>query len=280
MKDKTSWAMNDMALVRLLLRAGPFALARRDIDVSPLPDGQAVGAYYTISEKKGGRPFMLDSYRVDTIGGLVRMWENFVSPDCPDCGRPMSIVAFGGSFLSGAGKFSKWFCPSCGKDFKENPPCGVVQLGEALVDASRRPAIVRPPATDQASILPKGLTPADLGGVFGGDLLKSYVKCAVDALAALDAEAAAAVAAKRTFPATFALDVGGGVEGEISFSNVAGFGHLFTGGGDRPVAAIPIEWDEQFGLWPTIYAAAGKLAELRKAEKKTRGAAKNKPPKG
>ena len=266
MNDKTRWQVEDMALVKLRLRAGPFALARPDIDAAPLPGGQAVGAYYSISEKKGGRQTILDSYRVDTIGGLVRMWQNFDSPDCPDCGRRLSLVAFGGSFLSGVGKFADWFCPSCGETFHDDPPCGVSALGDALVAASEGMPLVVPPEKGGATVLPKGLAPADLGGVFDGALLEAYARCAVDALKALDAEAADAARAGRTFHATFRLDAGGGAEGEIAFANVAGFGQLYRAGSDRPVAAIPLEWDEQFGLWPTLHAAANKLIELRAAE--------------
>ena len=50
-----------------------------------------------------------------------------------------------------------------------------------------------------------------------------------------------------------------GEEGDLTFANVAGFGQLYLKDGDRPIAAVPTEWDEQFGLWPTLEEAQEKL---------------------
>ena len=249
-------------LVRLLVRAGPFAAARRDIGDSPLPGGQEVGAYHSFSDKRGGTPFLAMSFGVSTIGGLVRMWDNFMDLPCPSCGGKSVIVDFGGSFLSGAGKFSKWFCPACGETFSKTPKGGVAQLGEMLEQASRTWARVRPAPDDATPILPGGLAPAALKPVFGGALLEAYATCAVDALRALDAEAADAARAGRAFHATFRIDAGDGAACDVVFANVAGFAQVFRPGEDRPAASVPVEWDEQFGLWPTLYAAAERLAEL------------------
>ena len=249
-------------LVRLLLRAGPFAAARRDIGDSPLPGGQEVGAYHSFSDKKGGEPFLETSFRVSTIGGLVRMWDNFMDLPCPSCGGKSVIVDFGGSFLSGAGEFSKWFCPACGETFSKTPKGGVAQLGEMLEQASRTWALVRPAPDDATPILPGGLNPADLKPVFGGALLESYATCAVDALRALDAEAAEAARAGKSFHATFRIDGGDGAAGDVVFANVAGHAQVFRPGEDRAAASVPVEWDDCFGLWPTLYAAAEKLEEI------------------
>ncbi len=257
-------ATNDVDLIRLLLRAGPFAVARPDIAVSPLPGGQEVGAYHSFSDKKGGEPFLVTSFRVSTIGGLVRMWDNFTDLPCPSCGGKSVIVDFGGSFLSGAGKFSKWFCPACGETFSKTPKGGVAQLGEMLEQASRTWALVRPSPDDATPVLPGKLQPDDLKPLFGGALLEAYATCAVDALRALDAEAADAARAGKAFHATFRIDAGDGVEGDVVFANVAGHAQIFRPGEDRPEASVPVEWDECFGLWPTLYAAAERLSEIGK----------------
>ena len=85
---------------------------------------------------------------------------------------------------------------------------------------------------------------------------------AVDALRALDAEAADAARAGKAFHATFRIDAGDGVEGDVVFANVAGHAQIFRPGENRPEASVPVEWDECFGLWPTLYAAAERLTEL------------------
>lgn len=250
--------------MRLLLRTGPFVLSRPDIDVSPLPGGQEVAASHWFSNKKGRDPFLVSSYRVSTIGGIVRMWENIKFNECPECGGLAALVAFGGSFLSGAGKFATWFCPSCGKDFDDPPNCGVAQLGEALEAAAATPVFVRLAPGADTPVLPNGLEPEALRPVFGGALLEAYATCAVNALKAFDEEVSKAVAEGRTFDATFHLvDDDGGAEGDVVFANVAGFGQLYLKNGDRPVASVPIVWDEYFGLWPTLEEAVGKLAEIQ-----------------
>lgn len=254
--------MIDLDLVRLLLRAGPFAAARRDIGDSPLPGGQEVGAYHSFSDKKGGEPFLETSFRVSTIGGLVRMWDNFMDLPCPSCGGKSVIVDFGGSFLSGAGKFTEWFCPACGDVFRKTPKCGVAQLGETLEAASRTWALVRPAPDDDTPVLPGKTKPADLKPVFGGALLEAYARCAVDALRSLDAETAEAARAGRAFHATFHIDAGDGAAGDVVFANVAGHAQVFRPGEDRPASSVPVEWDDRFGLWPTLHAAADRLAEV------------------
>ena len=249
----------DTNLVRLLLRTGPFVLSRPDIDASPLPGGQEVAASHSFSEKKGREPFLVTSYRVSTIGGLVRMWENLKFDKCPECGGLAALVAFGGSFLSGAGKFATWFCPSCGKDFDDPPKCGVAQLGEALEAAAATPVFVRPSPDANTPVLPNGLEPEALRPVFNGALLEAYATCAVNALKAFDEEVSKAVAEGRTFNVKFHLVAENGEEGDLTFANVAGFGQLYLKDGDRPIAAVPTEWDEQFGLWPTLEEAQEKL---------------------
>ena len=253
--------MLSLDFVRLLLRAGPFALARPDIAASPLPGGQEVGASHSFSDEKGSEPFLVTSFRVSTIGGLVRMWDNFMDLPCPSCGGKSVIVDFGGSFLSGAGKFTKWFCPACDEVFEKKPKGGVAQLGSLLEKASSTHPLVRPSPDDKTPVLPGKAKPGDLKPVFGGALLEAYATCAVDALRALDAEAAAAAAEGRAFHATFRVDAGDGAEGDVVFANVAGHAQVFPAGSDRPVASVPVEWDGHFGLWPTLYAAAERLAK-------------------
>ncbi len=258
----------DRNLARLLLRTGPFVLARPDIGVSPLPGGQEVAASHWFSEKKGGEPFLVTSFRVATLGGLVRMWENIPFLACPECGGNAVLVAFGGSFLSGAGKFATWFCPSCGQDFDAPPRCGVAQLGETLEEAAAAPTFVRPPSDTKTAVLPGGLEPEALRGVFDGALLEAYAMCAVNVLKAIDEEVSTAVADGRAFRGSFHLDAGEGIEGELVFDNVAGFGQIFLPDGDRPVASVPVQWDDYFGLWPTLYAAREKMATIRRKGKK------------
>ena len=65
--------------------------------------------------------------------------------------------------------------------------------------------------------------------------------------------------AGRPVLATFRLEIGNGVVGDVCFGNVAGSAQIFRPGASRPCATIPFQWDEHFGFWPTLHAAAEKL---------------------
>ena len=252
----------DADLVRLLLRAGPFVAARPDIAVSPLPRGQGLGASHSFSGGKSSDSFLSFSLGVSTLGGLVRLWDNFQTFPCPDCSGKAVIVDFGGSFLSGAGKFSEWFCPACGKTFAKTPQTSVVRLGTAIEEASETWPLVRPAPDDATPVLPEKIKPIALKPLFGGILVDAYVRGAIDALSALDAEAADAARTGRTFSATFRIHDGDDAVADVVFANSAGFAHIFRPGSSRPDAFVPVSWDEQFGLWPTLYAAADRLRAL------------------
>lgn len=245
-------------LIRLLLRAGPFVLSRPDIAASPLPGGAAFGASHSFTAMGDRRPFLSLGIKVETLGGLVRMWDNMDMAECPECGGKSVIIDFGGSFLSGAGKFTEWFCPACGQTFTKIPKCIVAEIASALQKASRTAGLVIPSPETDTPVLPDGIKPRDLTPLFGGALLEAYAKCAISALRKLDAAAFAAASEGRTFQATFRI-ADGGKECDVVFGNVNGYAQLFRPGDCRPFAAVPIQWDDHFGLWPTLYAAADRL---------------------
>ncbi len=239
--------MSDIDLLRLLIRNIPFVLARPDIGVSPAPGDKTIEARHDFG--LGGRTALSFSFGVATLGGFARLWENLPGPSCPSCGTRSALVDFGGSFLSGAGRFARWLCPSCASAFTTRPEGTVVGFGGRVEDASRRDGPVLPFADAGERMLPKGTSPRDLRRVFHGRLVDAYATAAVEEVAAFDAMVREAVGAGRAFPATFRLR-GGRAEGEVCFSNINGHAMLY--GDFEGSRGAPVEWNESWGLMPML----------------------------
>ena len=254
--------MIDKDLVKLLLRTGPFVLARRDISMAPLPKAQGVAAKHQFFLKgKDSMPFLEFGIGIHAMGGLVRLWDNMEPLPCPDCGTASVIVDFGGSILSGAGKYTSWFCPACDKAFSKTPGCSVARVASTVKEASRTNALVTPSPDDHTPVLPNDLRPADLRQVFGGALAETYIRCAIEALKSFDAEVSTAVQEGRAFQHSFRIAQSGTV-GDVVFGNVAGHAMIYKPGADRPCAGMPVSWDEHYGLWPTLYKAMERLSSM------------------
>ena len=244
--------MDDIDLLRLLVRSIPFVLARPDVGAAHPPGGKEVGARHDFLV--GKNTVLSQAFAVRTLGGLARMWANFPGPDCPRCGTRSALVDFGGSFLSGAGKFARWFCPRCGGAFTTKPGKSVVSFGGAAARAAKTPGFVLPFAGSEEVSLPKGLAPRDLRRVFGGRLVEEYDRAALDEVVRWDAMVRDAVSRGRAFSATFRLKTAGGA-GEVVFGNLNGWAMLY--GDFRGGSALAVRFDEQWGLLPML----GELAE-------------------
>ena len=254
--------MIDKGLVKLLLRTGPFALARRDISMAPLPKAQGVSAKHQFFlEGKDSMPLLEFGIGIHAIGSLIRLWDNMEPRPCPDCATASVIVDFGGSILTGAGKYTSWFCPACDKTFSKTPGCSVARVADTVKEASRTNALVIPSPDDQTPVLPNDLRPADLRHVFGGALLETYTRCAIEALETFDAEVSVAAREGKTFQHSFRIAQDGTV-GDVVFGNVAGHAMIYKPGADRPCAGMPVSWDEHYGLWPTLYKAMERLSSM------------------
>lgn len=209
--------------IRLLFRAGPFALSIPEIGTAPTPRFDA------------GLPFPPAS----TLAGLVRLWENLPGT-CPSCGGTSALTGFQGNPLTGTGKTVFWFCPRCVAPF-ETVPAGL--LGRFLKrasDARRTPCVVVPPEEKVESGIEDPSDSAD----------------ALEALAALDREAASVLAAGRPFPAVFGLRTRH-AEGTVSFGEHPG--RALVRGPFPGIRSVPAAYDPVFGLWPTLREAASEL---------------------
>jgi hypothetical protein len=213
--------------VRLLFRAGPFALSVPEIGTAPAPRFDA------------GLPFPPAS----TLGGLVRLWENLPAT-CPSCGETSALTGFQGNPLSGTGKKAFWFCPRCVAPFETIPAEPLARFWDRVAEARETPCLVVPP---------EGGAAARSGSPFGS---ADRTADALEALAALDREAASALAAGRPFLAVFGLRTRH-AEGTVSFGDVPGQA-LVRGPFSGP-RFVPASYDPVSGLWPTLFEAASAL---------------------
>lgn len=210
--------------VRLLFRAGPFALSVPEIGTAPAPRFDA------------GLPFPPAS----TLGGLVRLWENLPAT-CPSCGETSALTGFQGNPLSGTGKKAFWFCPRCVAPFETIPAEPLARFWDRVAEARKTPCLVVPPEDNSA---------ARSGSPFGS---ADRTADALEALAALDREAASALAAGRPFLAVFGLRTRH-TEGTVSFGELPG--RALVRGPFPGTRSVPAAFDPVSGLWPTLREAA------------------------
>lgn len=238
---------NDVELLRLLVRNIPFILARGDVSAASVPDGKSVGAHHDFF--MGSRMVLSFGVCVHTLGGLARLWVNTVRPPCPKCKTPSALVDFGGSWLSGCGKFVRFFCPCCGVAWTMTPDGGVAGVARMVKNASRQRTFILPFEGSEEGMLPKELKPRALRKVFGGKLVAAYNRAAVEEVAAFDKMVRDAVTNNKAFSATFRLH--DGALGEVCFSNINGHAMLY-GSAWRSGGGAPVKWDEWWGLLPML----------------------------
>lgn len=249
---------DDTGLLRLLVRNVPFILSRPDVAAASVPGGKSAGGWH---EFFIGRQLVFScGVGLRTLGSLAGLWCNARCPPCIKCGMPSAPLFFGGSFLSGAGKFIHNFCPKCGAGWTQTPRDTVAATARMFRDLSRHRTFIRPFAGTGEGMLPKDLKPRDLRNVFGGKLQAAYNRAAVEEVAAFDAMVREAVENNKAFPATFRLQKG--ASGEVCFSNINGhamlYGSAWRGGG-----GVMVRWDESWGLLPMLQdLATERLAPL------------------
>ena len=107
------------------------------------------------------------------------MWKNFRGEDCPKCGCRSALFGYGGSPLSGAGAYARWFCPECGKTFDTVPGTPLARFIDTASRAARKTPSVEPCVESAGGSLPAGIRPENLKRVFGGRLLDAYIRLAV-----------------------------------------------------------------------------------------------------
>ena len=238
---------DDTELLRLLVRNIPFILARPDVAAASIPDGKSVGGHHDFF--KGSRMVLSFGVCIHTLGGLARLWCNTRSPSCPQCGMSSALVDFGGSWLSGCGKYERFFCPKCGVGWTRTPEECVAGIAKRVENASRQRPFVLPATGADGIVLPKELEPHDLRKVFDGKLVVAYNRAALEEVEAFDKMVREAVESNKAFSATFRLH--DGAFGEVCFANINGYAQLFgsawQGGGGAPV-----KWDEWWGLLPML----------------------------
>ena len=176
---------SDPELARLLLRTRAVVLERPDLAETPFSEERWAGLFpgSIVPEFDG-------MGALGTLGGLARLWENFSGLDCPKCGCRSALFGYGGSLLSGALKYARWFCPECGRTFETVPETALARfVGEATLAARKEPLVTSRVGTSDGSASDR-MRPKDLGRVFGGRLLDAYIRLAVAELDALDRDAA------------------------------------------------------------------------------------------
>ena len=213
--------------VRLLFRAGPFALSVPEIGTAPAPRFDA------------GLPFPPAS----TLGGLVRLWENLPAT-CPSCGETSALTGFQGNPLSGTGKKAFWFCPRCVAPFETIPAEPLARFWDRVAEAQETPCRVVPPEGNSAVFTG---TPSGFA---------DRTADALEALVVLDREAATAIAARRPFPAVFGLRTLH-AKGTVSFGELPG--HALVRGPFPGTRSVPAAYDPVSGLCPILREAASAL---------------------
>lgn len=213
--------------IRLLFRAGPFALSIPEIGTAPTPRFDA------------GLPFPPAS----TLAGLVRLWENLPAT-CPSCGETSALTGFQGNPLSGTGKKAFWFCPRCVAPFETIPAEPLARFWDRVAESRETPCRVVPP---------EGNSAVSTGTPSGS---ADRTADALEALVVLDREAASVLAAGRPFPAVFGLRTRH-AEGTVSFGEHPG--RALVRGPFPGTRSVPAAYDPVFGLWPTLREAASEL---------------------
>ena len=214
---------DDTGLLRLLVRNVPFILARPDVAAANIPEQKSAGGWHEFFVGKG----LVFSCGVGlrTLGSLGRLWCNAHCPPCIKCGTPSAPLFFGGSFLSGSGKYIRNFCPKCGVGWTQTPRDTVAETARMFRNRSRQRPFILPFAGADERMLPKDLSPGDLRTVFCGKLVDAYNHAAVEAVAAFDKMVREAIERKTAFSATFRLH--DGALGEVCFANINGHAMLY-----------------------------------------------------
>lgn len=252
---------NDVELLRLLVRNIPFILASRPVAVASVPGGKSVGAHHDFF--MGSRMVLSFGVSLHTLEELARLWVNTVCPPCPKCGTDSAFVDFGGSWLTGAGKYERFFCPCCGVAWTMTPNGGVASVARMVKNASRQRTFILPFAGAEERMLPKELKPRDLRKVFCGKLVDAYNLAALEEVESFDAMVRDAVTNNKAFSATFRLH--DGALGEVCFSNINGYAQLF-GSAWRGGGGAPVKWDEWWGLLPMLRELATERLGLEYGE--------------
>ena len=252
---------DDTGLLRLLVRNVPFILARPDVAAASIPEDKSAGGWHEFFI--GKKLVFSCGVGLRTLGSLCRLWCNAHCPPCIKCGTPSAPLYFGGSFLSGSGKFVRNFCPKCGVGWTQTQRDTVAETARMFRNLSRQRTFILPFEGAEERMLPKDLKPRDLRKVFGGRLVAAYNRAAVEEVAAFDKMVRDAVANNKAFSATFRLH--DGALGEVCFSNINGFAMLYgsawQGGGSAPV-----KWDEWWGLLPMLRKLATERLALEYGE--------------
>ena len=238
---------NDVELLRLLVRNTPFILARPDVAAASVPDEKSAGGWHEFFI--GKRLVFSCGVGLRTLGSLARLWCNAHCPPCIKCGTPSAPLFFGGSFLSGSGKYIRNFCPKCGVGWTQTPRNTVAQTARMFRNLSRQRPFILPATGVDGIVLPKELEPHDLRKVFDGKLVVAYNRAALEEVEAFDKMVREAVESNKAFSATFRLH--DGAFGEVCFANINGYAQLF-GSAWRGGGGAPVKWDEWWGLLPML----------------------------
>lgn len=239
---------NDTELLRLLVRNIAFILARPDVAAANIPEQKSAGGWHEFFV--GKRLVFSCGVGLRTLGSLARLWCNAYCPPCIHCGTPSAPLYFGGSFLSGSGKFIKNFCPKCGVGWTQTPRDTLCETARMFRNLSRQRPFILPFAGSDERMLPKELKPRDLRKVFGGELVDTYNRAAARTVVAFDKIVREAVEKHTAFGATFRL-LQDGALGEVCFANINGYAQLF-GSAWRGGGGVPVKWDEWWGLLPML----------------------------
>lgn len=238
MEDNTS-----RAWLKLLVRNIPFILSRKDIGGFRPPASGELVRYFSLDNSMTG---------VNTLGAYANVWANHHGEKCPRCGGKGAYLLALGSPLSGAGKCSEWFCPSCQEIFKAIPD-RLMRLFSEVRDASLREGPIL--SYFQVTCPDLECHPSRLAFDEVSRLVKhisgeaSSTLEALGKIASFDELASGCVEMKYAASITFCL-MKGQTSHFVCFSNESGCPTLSSKltGENR----ISVEWDECWGLLPAL----------------------------
>lgn len=238
-------ANNTDNLTCLLIRNIPFILSRTDISDQALP---MFGKYDMDFGLKN------NMVSVKTFGAFARLHANFAGRRCPRCGNETYFIGAGGSIVSGNGKFSKWFCPSC-KDAVTSIPNHLADLFNDIKVALSREAFVLPYFQAMCPASGRGAQTAEKTGelVAGISETASDTLGALEKIEAFDRLARGIVGMEHVASVTFCL-LKGQTSHFVRFSNESGRPAL--SGNTAGENGIPVAWDEFLGLMPALRRCA------------------------
>lgn len=255
--------------VKLILRTGPYVLSNPEISNCPIPEDMHL--FPNGKKKQNKEGFQFYGLGMKTLGDLVRLWENMEYKPCKHCQGRTALVGCGGSMLSGIGKFSYWYCPSCNTTFRDVPDCSVIYIVTQVRSLKEKDLFIVPQVNAESFSL------NNIQNVFNGKLLNTYIALALEKLVELDEMSAKAIAINEQFPSTFHIRAGDNV-GTLLFkkkmwlSNEGGFAEVYGKKrspmhkkefGPNPnnlheeklLFKIRTAYDPIYGLWGVLYEA-------------------------